>query len=177
MPKSHNGMRPQDVVILLKKITPAGRSLNNAQVAKELGISASEISEALERCRVARLVDYDKQHVNLLALKEFMIHGLKYVFPVMPQAKVRGIPTAVSAPPMNGKILSGSDSYVWPDPKGNIRGESIKPLYRTVPIAVQNDSVLYSLLAIADVFRIGRAREVEIAKQELDSILAAYEVR
>ena len=78
-------MRPQDIVILLKKVTLAGRGMTNAQIAKELGISASEVSEALERCRIARLIDNLKQRVNILALKEFMVHGLKYVFPVQPQ--------------------------------------------------------------------------------------------
>lgn len=73
-------MRPQDIVILLKKVTLTGRGMTNAQIAKELGISASEVSEALERCRIARLIDNRKQRVNILALKEFMVHGLKYVF-------------------------------------------------------------------------------------------------
>lgn len=177
MTKSHNGMRPQDIVILLKKVTSAGRGMTNAQIAKELGISASEVSEALERCRIARLIDNLKQRVNILALKEFMVHGLKYVFPVQPQAKVRGIATAISAPPMNEKILSEKDAYVWPDAKGNIRGEAIVPLYRTVPEAVKIDPMLHSLLAIADVFRIGRTREVELAKVELDSILSTYDVK
>lgn len=40
MTKSHNGMRPQDIVILLKKVTLLGREMTNAQVAKDLGISA-----------------------------------------------------------------------------------------------------------------------------------------
>lgn len=63
------------------------------------------------------------------------------------------------------------------DAKGNVRGESIMPLYRTVPMAVKNDSMLHSLLAIADTFRIGRTREVEIAKEELNSILSTYDVK
>lgn len=170
-------MRPQDIVILLKKVTLAGRGMTNARIAKELGISASEVSEALERCRIAHLIDNPKQRVNILALKEFIIHGLKYVFPAQPQAKVRGIATAISAPPMNEKILSEKDVYVWPDAKGNIRGEAITPLYRTVPAAVRIDPMLHSLLAIADIFRIGRAREVELAKVELDSILSTYDVK
>lgn len=177
MTKSHNGMRPQDIVILLKKVTLAGQGMTNAQIAKELGISASEVSEALERCRIARLIDNLKQRVNILALKEFLIHGLKYVFPVQPQSKVRGIATAISAPPMNEKILSVKDVYVWPDAKGNVRGEAITPLYRTVPEAVRIDPMLHSLLAIADVFRIGRTREVELAKAELDAILSTYDVK
>lgn len=48
--------------------------MTNAQIAKELGISASEVSEALERCRIARVIDNLKQRVNILALKEFMVH-------------------------------------------------------------------------------------------------------
>ncbi|MDE7462519.1 MAG: hypothetical protein K2M88_05090 [Muribaculaceae bacterium] len=177
MIKSLSSMRPQDVVILLKKVSSVGRNITNAQIAKELGISASEVSEALERCRIARMIDNLKQRVNILALKEFLIHGLKYVFPVQPQAKVRGIATAISAPPMNDKILSGNEVYVWPDSKGNIRGECITPLYRTVPEAVKIDPVLYRLLAIADVFRIGRTREVELAKIELDVIFNNYDVK
>ena len=66
--------------------------------------------------------------------------------------------------------------YVWPDSKGNARGEAIIPLYRTVPKAAQTDPVLHALLAIADTFRIGRVREVEIATQELDLILSTYDV-
>lgn len=176
MAKVHNGMRPQDIVILLKKITEKGRDLLNGQIAKDLGISASEVSEALERCRIARLVDQTKRRVNILALQEFLIHGLKYVFPVQPQGIVRGIATAISAAPMKDKIASGTEQYVWPDSKGEIRGAAITPLYKTVPLAVISDEMLYKLLAIADTLRIGRAREVEIAKVELNKILSTYDV-
>lgn len=175
MTKNHNGMRPQDIMILLKKVTLTGRKMTNAQIAQDLGISASEVSEALERCRIARLVDNQKQRVNILALKEFLIHGLKYVFPIQPHSKVRGVATAISAPPMNEK-LSTKDVYVWPDAKGDLRGEAITPLYRTAPSAARNDAMLHTLLAIADIFRIGRTREVEIAIVELDSILSTYNV-
>lgn len=169
-------MRPQDIVILLKKITIKGRNMTNAQIAQDLGISASEVSEALERCRIARLIDNAKHRVNLMALKEFLIHGLKYVFPAQPQAKVRGIPTAISASPVADKIASVTENYVWPSKDGDIRGESITPLYRTVPMAVRNDSMLYNLLAIADIFRIGRTREVTIAENELDAIFDTYDI-
>jgi len=177
MTKNHNGMRPQDIVILLKKITDKGNGLLNGQVAKELGISPSEVSEALERCRIARLVDANKQRVNILALEEFLVHGLKYVFPVQPQGIVRGIATATSASPMKEKIVSGQEQYVWPAAKGNMRGAAITPLYKTVPVAVAEDDMLYKLLALVDTLRIGRAREVEIAIVELKSILAGYDVR
>lgn len=34
--KKHNGMRPQDVVILLKKTTKSGRNLLNKDIASSL---------------------------------------------------------------------------------------------------------------------------------------------
>ena len=60
--KKHNGMRPQDVVILLKKTTKDGKNLLNKDIATSLKISPSEVSEALERCRIAKLVDRNRQY-------------------------------------------------------------------------------------------------------------------
>ena len=39
MEKKINGMRPQDIVVLLKKITSAGKAMLNKDVAQSLGIS------------------------------------------------------------------------------------------------------------------------------------------
>lgn len=167
-------MRPQDILILLKKITKSGREMLNTQIAQSLYISASEVSEALERCRIARLVDPQKKRVNLLALEEFLVHGMKYAFPAETEGLTRGVPTAVSASPFKEKIVSDSMIFVWPSPSGTVRGAGIKPIYRTVPQAVASDVMLHALLAIVDVFRIGRSREVEIAKKELKNIFDTY---
>ena len=70
-------MRPQDVVILLKKTTSIGKSMMNKQLSESLQISASEISESLERSRIANLIDSKKKRVNILALQEFLLHGIK----------------------------------------------------------------------------------------------------
>ena len=170
-------MRPQDIVVLMKLISTKGRDITNRQIAIELGISASEVSEALERCRIARLVDDKKKQVNTLAFQEFLEHGLKYVFPIIPGRSVRGIPTGVSASPIKEKISSDRDVFVWPDSTGNIRGYAVTPLYKTVPEAVKSDEILYKLLVIGDTFRIGRSREVEVAKSELQTIINKYNAR
>ena len=167
-------MRPQDVAILLKKMTPQGRMMLGKDVAASLGISASEVSEAMERCRVAQLVDNSKSRVNTLALKEFLVNGLRYVFPILPGSVVRGVPTAVSAPPINQYISSDGETFVWPYKKGTVRGQAITPLYATLPEAVERDNDLYRLLVIADTLRMGRARERNIAIQELDKYIEAY---
>jgi hypothetical protein len=68
---------------------------------------------------------------------------------------------------LNGIIASQSDVFVWPFSKGTARGQSIIPLYKTVPAASQMDSELYELLALSDAVRVGNAREVKLAIEEL----------
>ena len=165
--KKHNGMRPQDIVVLLKIIAEKNNNWKNADLAYSLKISASEISEVLNRCKIAGLINTEKRKVHLNAFTEFLIYGLKYVFPVKPGALVRGVATAHSAYPINKLISSGNDVYVWPYVKGDVRGQEIEPLYKTLPEVVQNDKLFYELLVITDTIRVGRAREIKIAIEEL----------
>ena len=166
--KQHHGMRPQDIVVLLKIIATNSNQWRNLDIAYALKISPSEISEVLNRCKIAKLINKEKREVHLNALTEFLIYGLKYVFPAEPGAIAKGIPTAHSAPSINEKIKSGSESYVWPNPNGNSRGQTIDPLYKTVPEAAMHDQAFYELSALVDTIRIGKAREVQIAIDELN---------
>jgi hypothetical protein len=161
-------MRPQDIVVLLKIIALKHQDWKNSDLAYSLQISASEISEVLNRCKIGGLVDAKKRKVHINSFKEFLIYGLKYVFPVEPGALVRGIPTAHSAYPINEQITSGNDIYVWPYAKGNQRGQAIEPLYKTLPAVIKDDSLFYELLVITDTIRIGRSREIKIAIEELE---------
>ena len=100
------------------------------------------------------------------SLIEFLEFGLKYTFPQKPGALVRGVPTAHSAPPVN-RLLHAVELFVWPYSKGVFRGQSIEPLYRTVPEISIQDEELYALLALTDALRIGKVREQKIAIEEL----------
>jgi hypothetical protein len=169
--KKHNGMRPQDIVVLLKIIAMKDNSWRNIDIATALQISPSEVSEALNRCKIAKLIDSKKKKVHINSFKEFLIYGLKYVFPVEPGSMVRGIPTAHSAAPINEHISQGVDIYVWPYAKGNRRGQAIEPLYKKLPIVVQEDTLFYELLVIIDTIRVGRRREINFAIEELEKRL------
>lgn len=166
--KKHNGMRPQDIVVLLKIISMQNQEWRNIDIANALNLSPSEVSEALNRSKIAKLIDVKKKTVNPNAFKEFLIYGLKYVFPVGPGAIVRGIPTAHSAPPISEHISQSKDIYVWPYAKGTKRGQAIEPLYKTIPEVAQRDKSFYALLVITDTLRVGRAREIKIAIEELE---------
>ena len=167
-------MREQDLVILLKKMTSKGRSLSLRKLALELGMSPSSVSESLERSKKAQLVDRNKKRVNTLALQEFLVHGLAYVFPAETGRIIRGVPTYVSASPIKEQVTSTTDQYVWHCVKGDARGQMVKPLYPSVPEAALLDEELHQLLVIADTLRMGRAREKEIAIAELAKFIQRY---
>ena len=167
-------MKEQDLVILLKKLTSKGRKLSLRKLAEELGMSASSVSESLERSKKAQLVDRNKKRVNTLALQEFMIHGLAYVFPAETGRVIRGIPAYISASPLKEQVTDSSEQFVWRYIKGNARGQQITPLYPSVPEAALRDEELYQLLVIADTLRMGRSREKEIAIAELNKHIRNY---
>ena len=167
-------MRPQDIMILLKKLTPEGRNMNGKELSDSLGISAAEISMAMERNRVAQLVDADKKRVNVLALKEFLVYGIKYCFPAPLGRIVRGMPTASSASPINQAIASNGNILVWKDSSGTVRGQSITPLFPTAVEASKKDPDLYALLSIVDALRIGNARERQVAVDCLNQYFNNY---
>ena len=167
-------MKEQDLVILLKKLTSKGRGRSLRKLAEELGMSASSVSESLERSKKAQLVDRTKKRVNTLALHEFMEHGLAYVFPAEKGRIIRGVPTYVSASPIKEQVANAADQYVWHYAKGEARGQMIVPLYPSVPEAALRDEELYQLLVIADTLRMGRSREKEIAIAELNKFIQRY---
>jgi hypothetical protein len=96
--RKHQGMRPQDIVILLKIIVLRGKPWLNKDLAQSLYISASEIGESLSRSEIAGLIDFNKKRVNRPGLFEFLEHGLHYVFPQQPGSMVTGVPTAHGHP-------------------------------------------------------------------------------
>lgn len=170
--RKHSGMRPQDIVILLKIISKGNLPLQNKNLAYELSISQSEVSDSLNRSLVAGLLNGEKKKVHKKSLLEFLQHGLHYVFPAVPGGPANGIATAHSHPFMKKQFSSELD-YVWPDARGELRGYSIEPLYKEVVKAVQQDENLYKMLALIDVIRVGRVREFNVAVAELKKMIEA----
>lgn len=169
-------LKPQDVVVALKLSEfEAGRP-PFSKIAEELSMSASEVHAAVKRAQAAQLVHGAAlgERVNLKALEEFLLHGLKYAFPVEHGPMTRGLPTSYAAEPLRQYIKSGDEPLpVWPDPQGSVRGVAFEPLYPSVPAAARRDPYLYELLALVDAIRGGRARERQLAEKELVSRLRA----
>lgn len=159
-------MRPQDIVVLLKIITKGASFWQSKDLSKELYISASEVSASLERSLIAGLINSEKKKVHKQTFMEFIQYGLHVVFPAVPGGLVNGLATAHSHPFIR-QYFPSSEAYVWPDATGNERGQSIIPLYPNAVKASLADGKLYKMLAMIDIIRVGKVRELNVAIKEL----------
>lgn len=145
-------------------------------LAAETGISKSQVSLALQRCLDVGLMRKDRKtgvpRANTRALRDFIVHGLRYVFPARPGEITRGIATTFGAPVLEGKLYSSGDLLmVWPDARGNSKGQAIAPLFKSAPYAVRRDRELYAMLALTDAIRLGNPRESKLATEQLSVYL------
>lgn len=171
-------LKSQDILILLKLVAIGSRSWAYAPLAVEMSMSPSQVHSGIKRILDSRLAVQQVNTIvpNIRNLKEFLVHGLKYVFPVERGELTRGIPTGYAAPPLNKLFIDSSNEPppVWPYPEGKVRGIAFAPLCRHAPSAAQADNNLYELLVLVDAIRGGRAREQKIAIDELEKRLSQY---
>lgn len=183
------GMKSQDIVVLLKLVSLqeqgefAGHGEQRRGLAGEdpfsvrgleslTGISKTEINASLKRSLSSGLAikdrDTGRANPHRRNLYEFIVHGLKFVFPAEAGAMTRGIPTAFAAPMLKGLLVSGGEYiHIWPHAQGRDMGQSVEPLFKSVPEAVQKDERLYEYLALVDAIRLGNQREAGLAGQRL----------
>ena len=171
-------MKNQDILILLGILTWKGSKRTYEKLSESVGVAKTPTVHAVQRLIDARLYNENLGIVNIPATKEFLIHGAKYFFPhpiiVDNVTEVQGFVTGISHPIFEGKINS-LKKFVWPSAKGNEKGLPIKPLYRSIPDVCFTNMELLELLALIDVLRIGRIREVELAEKILIEKLNSYE--
>ena len=174
-------IRPHDVVLALRLATRPGEQEPQRAVAAALGISASEVNHGFARLERSGLYNRAEHRVVKAALREFLLFGLKYVFPAEVGAVARGVPTAHSAAPLASRLLADPDaSVVWPAAGlvgliglvDLVRGRQVEPLYPGAPQAAARDPKLHEYLALVDAIRVGRARERKMAADELTARLS-----
>ncbi|MGX9943172.1 hypothetical protein ACTG4Q_11935 [Bradyrhizobium denitrificans] len=188
-------MKSQDIVVLLKLASledgakengyeppPAGPfggedpySVRGLETA--LGISKTEISASLKRSIASGLAIRDRKtdrpRPNRRLLCEFIVHGVRFVFPAKLGTTQRGVPTAFAAPVLRESLHSaGSLIFVWPYARAKEMGQSLEPLFKSVPEAAEKDHRLYAYLALIDAIRLGNSRESnhasDLFKQRLE---------
>ncbi len=168
-------LKPQDLLVLLKRAASPDRSWTYASLGEALGLSASQVHRSVQRATEAGLAvskgrgDWD---VVPEALAEFAVHGVRYAFPAKIGAIRRGVLTSFGASPLSAQINAApGEAPVWPYAEGQSRGPSLSPLYKHVPEAALADPALYELLALLDALRTGRSRERTLAQKLLSERL------
>jgi len=167
--RKHTGMRPHDIPILVKAFMLQRDPWLIKDLATSVYISQSEVSESLHRSMYAELLDEQKQKVHPKRFYEFIIYGMRYVFPQKPGHLTRGMATAHSHPALQGKFISNV-KYVWPKEKGETLGHAVGPFYAKQVNACQDDDELYFVLSLVEIIRVGKTREVNYAKEQLKKI-------
>lgn len=161
-------MRGVDILIAFLLTSEPEHRWEFAEIGAALHVGSATAHRAVGRLERSGLVDASSRQVRRLALEEFVCHGLRYVFPAELGAPSLGVPTAHSAPVMASRVASrSSEVIVWPSELGQARGASLTPLHPSAAAVALERPLLYELLALADVLRLGRAREVQIARESL----------
>ncbi len=170
-------IKPHDIIVLFKVLLKGGAGWKYEQLEEELGLSKSVIYRSLSRCAKAKFISPNPfDYFFASNLLEFLQHGIQYAFAVEPGKMSKGIPTAHSAPILNKQIVAENDQYIWPNAKGNTRGQSIEPLDKRVAEIIKDDPELYDLLALVDAIRVGKSREKEIAGKLLKEKIQLHAV-
>lgn len=140
-------------------------------------ISVSEVNAAIQRAIKSGLLVKPEANSRPRPIKtsllEFIEHGVRYVYPAEQGEPARGIPTAFAAPLFRNALASqGELPPVWPYAHGSVLGYTLSPIYKTAPFSAATDPILYELLVLVDVFRIGRQREKSVAHRMLSERLS-----
>jgi hypothetical protein len=173
-------LKPQDVLVVCKvfsrRLLRAG-DYTYSGLAEDLSLSTSTVHESVERCRRAGLMPPAGWSVFASPLRDLIVHAVPRVFYAVRGSVTVGTPTSSHALVLVGKfkLVPGASPLVWREdgaPQGSPRGESVEPIYPTVPAACRSDNILYELMALADVMRVGGAAERAIAVDILERRLA-----
>lgn len=166
-------LKGEDIVLMVKLAGSRTATWTIRSLEEETAIPRSAIQRALERLAHAGLLDPSSRTVRVAQAEEFLIYGLRYVFPARLGGETRGVKAAWASEPLASR-LSGNDVLppVWPAAHGDVRGLELKPLHRAVIEAAAADPQLGPRLALVDAIRAGDARVRHVAAELLREHLA-----
>ena len=168
-------LKPQDTLLALKywSLRRNDMYLPVRDLAASLDISASEASKGARRLIAAKLLTERNHtyHAEMNSLFEWLSFGVRYAFPTEKKGYGRGMGTAWTCDLVKTEIVPPSPGTVWETPGGRQEGVIIEPFYKGVPLAASQDPNIYQALALLDAIRLGKPRELAIARANLKSLI------
>ena len=163
-------LKGQDMVVLAA-LMAADDGCAYAELGERAWISASEAYAAVRRLKDSGLLNNARKLIKANVL-EFLVHGLKYAFPMKVLGAGKGMPTAYAAPVAADEFAGVGAVPVWAGSPGQVAGRAYAPFYPTAPNAAAANSAVYDRLALMDMLRGGRLRERDFATRKFKEILA-----
>ena len=169
-------LKPQDVLIACKLLSLRDSRWTFSTLAGSLFISMSESHQATERCKKAGILGISKNRLIVVKRKFFdlLTLAVPQIFYAIRGSIQMGTPTSVWAKPLVSRFPreSGDDiPLVWPHDGGTTKGESLLPIYPTVPKIVGQDPSLYEMLALIEVIRTANIPDRRLAADMLEKII------
>jgi len=93
--------KSQDVVVLLKWLCCL-TAKSYADLASELGMSVGEVYSATQRVALAGLFDLESKRPRMNALREYLVHGVKYA------SQHKGVPPLAGCPLLTPRHSCGN---------------------------------------------------------------------
>jgi hypothetical protein len=176
-------MKGLDVVMMVLLRASGRDHWTFAELSGALGHSVSQCHAARERLRAVRLLsgNPDKPwHVPADNFVEYLVHGLKYDFPAHIGASTRGVATAHSsdfvADQFRSVVKEGAGlGFVWPSAQGNAVGQALEPVHASQVVLAGKPEFAeaYRLMVLADLLRVGQARERAWAAASIEEVARA----
>ena len=166
-------LRPFDIAVVLRLLlVPEERY---EPLAEALVTSTSAVHRSVARLQLSGLCKATSRTVARSALREFLLHGVRYAFPAVHGPERTGLATAWTHPDVASLFVDGDlpRNLVWATDRGSVRGESMVPLFPNVPSVAIRDARLHELLALVDVLRAGNPRERRIVGDVLGARVLA----
>ena len=168
-------LKPQDILVSCKLFTLGDAEWPIRRLAGSLSISVGETHAAIERSKAAGVLGTPRGRLNVGRRKffELVSVAMPQVYYAVRGSVETGVPTAMHAEPLRGVFSKDGRPIplVWPYGLGSVKGESLLPLYPTVPRAVEHDPALHRLLALVDVVRVGDAKDRKLATDLLERMI------
>ncbi len=177
----HPTLSPQDVIVLLRVRQCSYSRWTYSEIARDVGLSSSQVHAAVRRSAAAGLFSKSRMEVRPKAMVEFLLHGVRYAFPAQLLPAAVGHATASSHPALLARLRRASEDsagrWVWPDATGATFGTGLLPLHPCAArIAASSEPAieeLYLQLALLDEIRVGTGRGRKIASDLLRQAIEA----
>ena len=161
----------RDIVIVAYLLAAPRESPDKITISKisdVLGMDVGSVHRSLKRLTEARLLVSTSRRVGIAQAEEFLVHGLRYVFPPKHGGEARGVPTSWAAPPLSEHLShTNSPRPVWVHPRGQVRGVALEPLHSSVPELALRDETMHRQLALVDGLRSDETRVRRMSRELL----------